>query len=109
MNTLGMTFKEAVCIGGFGYKDCFARFYVEDFSRLTGSLSCPDNASNDASGILTIYTDDNENDPLFTAEVDRSMLMTGFDIDVSGAHFVTFRLEADSDYPQIMITDAVLE
>ena len=110
-NTIGHEHRNVLLIGSFGQKDAYARFYVGDYGRIIGSVSCPDSFADGQKGLFTIYADDDTVSPLFTAEISRETAETSFELDLSGAAFLTFAIHSDdpTENINVMITDAVLD
>ena len=110
-NTIGHEYRNVLLIGSFGQKDAYARFYVGDYGRIIGSVSCPDSFADGQKGLFTIYADDDTVSPLFTAEISRETAETSFELDLSGAAFLTFAIHSDdpTENINVMITDAVLD
>lgn len=96
LNTMGTTYEKAVCLSG--WQSAYVRYNVGDFSRFAGTYSVP-NAGMEAGDeyTLTIYLDEEEEEPYWRGKLTRSTAETGINIDVSEAQFITFQLEGEKN------------
>ncbi len=108
-NSLGQSFEEAVSILGWNHP-IYARFYVRDYERIVGNYSCPENDTRSGETFeLSIYLDDAVDAPVLKVDMSRSTASTPFDIDLSGADFITFHLDNKGCYsPGLLLTDCYL-
>ncbi len=109
-NSLGHVFEGGLELLETYFPENAGSFYVAEYSRIQGVISCPDGMGDGGESRLKIYADDNAEDPLLTVDIKRAMPETPFDLDISGAEFLTFSVSSihDSNYNAALITDCTL-
>lgn len=105
-NTMGTTYPKAVLL--YDWNSAYVRYNVSDYSRLTATYSVPTEGMESGSEFtLWIYLDENEDEPWLKEKLSRSTVETELDIDVSDAHFITFKVEGNRSCG-LLLSDAVL-
>lgn len=105
-NTMGTTYDRAVLL--YNWNFAYVRYNVSDFNRFTATYSVPTEGMESGSEFtLWIYLDENEDEPYVKEKLSRSTIETELDIDVSDAHFITFRVEGDRSCG-LLLSDALL-
>lgn len=105
-NTMGTTYPKAVLL--YNWNSAYVRYNVSDYSRLTATYSVPTEGMESGSEFtLWIYLDENEDEPWLKEKLSRSTVETELDIDVSDAHFITFKVEGNRSCG-LLLSDAVL-
>lgn len=105
-NTMGTTYERAVLL--YDWNSAYVRYNVSDYSRFTATYSVPTEGMESGSEFtLWIYLDENEEEPWLKEKLSRSTVETELDIDVSDAHFITFKVEGDRSCG-LLLSDALL-
>ena len=105
-NTMGTTYEKAVLL--YNWNFAYVRYNVSDYNRFTATYSVPTEGMESGSEFtLWIYLDENEDEPFLKEKLSRSTVETELDIDVSDAHFITFKLEGERNCG-LLLSDALL-
>ncbi len=108
VNSAGQTFDQAVVAQG-RYAVNQATFYLgHNYSRLTGTISCPDQISHAKNFVVKIWLDDEKDEPVREFTMSRSMAPEALDIDVTGHETITFWAEEASQDTGFLISDGIL-
>lgn len=113
MNSVGQTYKDVLYVGSYYSTGGNPRvqYYLDGaYSRFSGTLSCPDQMDTGYTCIFQVYLDSEENEPVFSLEMDRSTAPTPFEIDVSGCQTIFICVDVHTsghNRGEIMISDGL--
>lgn len=107
-NTLGDTFNETIILsnGSYDSDNPYITYYLNNmYKRFTANISTGDNS--DTYYTFSIYGDDNFDDLLYQANMNRYSEVTEVDIDVTNKKFLTFSVKKNhaSDSVELIIAN----
>ncbi len=108
MNSAGQVFDKAVVAVG-SYSENLASFYLgQNYSRFTGTISCPENISHGGNYTFMIYLDDDKKTPAAEFTMNRDSSPVPVDIDLTGHETITFWASQDNKNTGFVISDGQL-
>lgn len=108
MNSAGQTFDKAVVAVG-SYTENLAAFYLgQNYSRFTGTVSCPEQISHTEDYRFIIFLDDNKKEPAVEFTMNRGSSPVPVDIDLTGHETITFWTSRGNNDTGFLISDGQL-